>query len=78
MNIYDLAKKAGVSISTASKALNGRHDVNEATRLRILAVCERAELLLSICRWGPRLWLHRLAEVRDHACVDGVRLGQAA
>ncbi len=35
MNIYDLAKAAGVSIATASKALNGRHDVNAETRQRV-------------------------------------------
>lgn len=33
----DVAKGAGVSISTASKALNGRSDVSAATRRRVLA-----------------------------------------
>ena len=41
MNIYDLAKEAGVSIATASKALNGRRDVNEQTRQRVLDVAKR-------------------------------------
>lgn len=41
MNIYELAKVAGFSISTTSKALNGRHDVNEETRMRIRALAER-------------------------------------
>jgi DNA-binding LacI/PurR family transcriptional regulator len=35
VTIYDVAKKAGVSISTASKALNDRKDVGEATKQRI-------------------------------------------
>ncbi len=39
VTIYDVAKKAGVSISTASKALNDRKDVGDATkdRIRIIA-----------------------------------------
>lgn len=41
MNIYDLAKEAGVSIATASKALNGRRDVNEQTRQRVLDVAKK-------------------------------------
>lgn len=41
MNIYDLAREAGVSIATASKALNGRRDVNEQTRLRVMEVAQR-------------------------------------
>ncbi len=41
MNIYDLAREAGVSIATASKALNGRKDVNEATRQRVMDTAKR-------------------------------------
>ncbi|HMS37850.1 MAG TPA: LacI family DNA-binding transcriptional regulator [Arachnia sp.] len=37
----DVARDAGVSIATASKALNGRGDVAEATRLRVLASAQR-------------------------------------
>ena len=43
MNIYDLAKEAGVSIATASKALNGRRDVNAMTRARVLDVAKRMD-----------------------------------
>lgn len=35
ITIYDVAKKAGVSISTASKALNDRRDVGDATKEKI-------------------------------------------
>jgi LacI family transcriptional regulator len=35
ITIYDVAKKAGVSISTASKALNDRKDVGDSTKERI-------------------------------------------
>jgi DNA-binding LacI/PurR family transcriptional regulator len=41
LNIYDVAKMAGVSIATASKALNGRKDVREATRLRVMEVASK-------------------------------------
>lgn len=35
VGLADVARRAGVSASTASKALNARPDVNEATRLRV-------------------------------------------
>lgn len=38
--LADVAHAAGVSVSTASKALNGRHDVSEATRVRVRSVAE--------------------------------------
>ncbi len=36
--IFDIAKKAGVSITTVSRALNGLSDVNEKTRQRIIKI----------------------------------------
>ena len=38
--IFDIAKKAGVSITTVSRALNGYSDVNEKTRQTIVAIAE--------------------------------------
>src|SRR5689334_11957122 len=38
--IFDIADKAGVSITTVSRALNGYSDVNEKTRQRIIAIAE--------------------------------------
>ncbi len=38
--LADVAKAAGVSISTASKALNGRSDVSDGTRRRVIAAAE--------------------------------------
>ncbi len=37
-NIFDIAKKAGVSITTVSRALNNYSDVNENTRQRVLEI----------------------------------------
>lgn len=34
--IYDVAKRAGVAISTVSKVLSGRHAVSEKTKKRVL------------------------------------------
>ncbi len=41
MNIHDLAKHLNVSIGTVSRALNGRADVNDETRRRVLAAAKR-------------------------------------
>lgn len=39
--LADVARLAGVSVATASKAINGRHDVRAATRLRVLEAAEQ-------------------------------------
>jgi DNA-binding LacI/PurR family transcriptional regulator len=39
--IRNLAKQLNISIGTVSKALNGRHDVNEKTRKRVLAAAAK-------------------------------------
>lgn len=38
MNIYDISKKAGVSIATVSRVMNGSSNVSEKTRQKILAI----------------------------------------
>lgn len=40
MNIYDVAKEAGVSPSTVSRVLNNKDNVKEATRERVMRVIE--------------------------------------
>ena len=40
MNIYDVSEKAGVSIATVSRVINGNSNVSEKTRLKVLAVME--------------------------------------
>ncbi|MET8157765.1 LacI family DNA-binding transcriptional regulator [Sphaerisporangium sp. NPDC005289] len=43
VRLSDVAAIAGVSISTASKVLNGTDRISEATRARVLAVAERLD-----------------------------------
>lgn len=40
MNIYDISAKAGVSIATVSRVLNGSNRVSEATRRKILNIID--------------------------------------
>lgn len=56
--LSDVAKAAGVSLATASKALNGRSDVSETTRQRVLAVA--AEL-----HFAPNVLAKNLVEGRS-------------
>lgn len=41
MTIYDISEKAGVSIATVSRVLNGSRKVSEKTRRRVLDIIER-------------------------------------
>ena len=41
MNIYDISEKAGVSIATVSRVLNGNSNVSEKTRKKVLDVMEK-------------------------------------
>lgn len=40
MNIYDVSERAGVSIATVSRVINGNSNVSEKTRNRVLAVMD--------------------------------------
>ena len=40
LNLADVARRAGVSLATASRALNDAYGVAPATRDRVLAVAE--------------------------------------
>ena len=41
MNIYDIAKEAGVSIATVSRVLNNKGTVSAATRARVEAILKQ-------------------------------------
>jgi LacI family transcriptional regulator/LacI family asc operon transcriptional repressor len=43
MNIYDISKKAGVSIATVSRVINGATNVSEKTRKKVLAIMEETD-----------------------------------
>lgn len=40
MNIYDISEKAGVSIATVSRVLNGNSNVSEKTKEKVLAIMD--------------------------------------
>ena len=40
MNIYDVSKRAGVSIATVSRVLNGNPNVSEKTRTKVLTIMD--------------------------------------
>ncbi len=42
MNIYDISEKAGVSIATVSRVINGNTNVSEKTRRKVLSIIEES------------------------------------
>lgn len=52
--ILDLARRAGVSVTTASRALNGYNDVNAETRRRVMAVADELGYYPSAAAQGLR------------------------
>ena len=45
-SLKDLARECGVSVATVSKALNGQHDISDATRARVREAAERLGYVL--------------------------------
>ena len=43
MTIYDISEKAGVSIATVSRVLNGSSNVSEKTKKKVLDVINQYE-----------------------------------
>ena len=41
MNIYDIAKEAGVSISTVSRVMNHKGNVNQETRKKVEEILQK-------------------------------------
>ena len=50
LNIYDVSEKAGVSIATVSRVLNGNERVSKKTREKVLAVMALVPMA-NIIRW---------------------------
>ncbi len=57
-NLKQIAEKLGISMMTVSRALNGRGDVAEATRLRVLKAAKRL-------RYRPNRLVHALKSGRS-------------
>lgn len=53
LTIYDISKRAGVSIATVSRVLNGSDLVSAKTRQRVLAVMEE-------CGYTPNIFARGL------------------
>ena len=41
MNIYDIAKEAGVSITTVSRVVNNKENISKKTKAKVKAVLEK-------------------------------------
>jgi LacI family transcriptional regulator/LacI family asc operon transcriptional repressor len=52
MNIYDVSKKAGVSIATVSRVLNGNMNVSEKTRAKVLSAMKELDYTPNIFARG--------------------------
>jgi len=60
LTIRDVARQAGVSVTTASRVLNNREDVSADTRQRVLAVAQRLQYVPSAMARGlvsGRAWM---------------------
>lgn len=67
MTIYDISQKAGVSIATVSRVLNGSNKVSEKTRRRVLEVMDK-------CSYTPNAYARGLGLNTTHTvgilCAD--------
>lgn len=63
--LADVARHAGVSTGTASKALNGRRDIADATRDRVLQAVAELGYRPTTARWEPPRGTRTIAAVTD-------------
>ena len=80
VTIRDVASKAGVSVTTVSRVLNGKHDISEATIQKVLAVVQELGYASSLAARGMRshrtnllgLILHDVASLYSQEIMRGV------
>jgi LacI family transcriptional regulator len=80
VTIRDVANKAGVSITTVSRVLNGKDDISEATIQKVLAVVQELGYASSLAARGMRsyrtnllgLILHDVASLYSQEIMRGV------
>jgi LacI family transcriptional regulator len=80
VTIRDVASKAGVSVTTVSRVLNGKDDISEATIHKVLAVVEELGYASSLAARGMRsrrtnligLILHDVASLYSQEIMRGV------
>ncbi len=61
-NIYDIAKKAGVSIATVSRVFNNTNNVKESTRQKVLTIAEEMG-------YHPQAYAQRLASKKKNSIM---------
>ncbi|MBT1175960.1 LacI family DNA-binding transcriptional regulator [Bifidobacterium callimiconis] len=74
-NLRDVAREAGVSVSTASRALSGNTHISDETRARVVDAAQRLNytingLARSMSGAGPRPLVYLTYQVRDDAQGD--------
>jgi LacI family transcriptional regulator len=80
ITIRDVANKAGVSVTTVSRVLNGKDDISEATTQKVLTVVEELGYVSSLAARGMRsrrtnligLILHDVASLYSQEIMRGV------
>jgi LacI family transcriptional regulator len=80
VTIRDVANKAGVSVTTVSRVLNGKDDISEATNQKVLAVVQELGYASSLAARGMRshrtnllgLILHDVASLYSQEIMRGV------
>ncbi len=80
VTIRDVANKAGVSVTTVSRVLNGKDDISEATLKKVLAVVQELGYASSLAARGMRshrthligLILHDVASLYSQEIMSGV------
>ena len=80
VTIRDVANKAGVSVTTVSRVLNGKDDISEATIQKVLAVVQELGYASSLAARGMRshrtnllgLILHDVASLYSQEIMRGV------